>query len=65
MLSHIDSDPLQVTNFFLPRADGTTAAERFFGQKPRSMYAAILETVEIPPAPLSPPWQAVSEAKRE
>ena len=37
----------------------TTAAERFFGQKPRSMFAAILESVEIPPAPLSPPQQAV------
>ena len=36
-----------------------TAAERFFGQKPRSMFAAILDSVEIPPAPLSPPRQAV------
>ena len=48
-----------VHNFFLTRPDGTTAAERFFGQKPRSMFAAILESVEIPPAPLSPPRQAV------
>ena len=48
-----------VHNFFLTRADGTTAAERFFGQKPRSMFAAILASVEIPPAPLSPPRQAV------
>ena len=48
-----------VHNFFLTRADGTTAAERFFGQKPRSMFAAILDSVEIPPAPLSPPRQAV------
>ena len=46
-------------NFFLTRADGTTAAERFFGQKPRSMFAAILESVEIPPAPLSPPRRAL------
>ena len=30
-------------NFFLTRPDGTTAAERFFGQKPRSMFAAILD----------------------
>jgi hypothetical protein len=30
-----------VHNFFLTRADGTTAAERFFGQKPHSMLAAI------------------------
>ena len=44
-----------VHTFLLTRPDGTTAAERFFGQKPRSMFAAILESVEIPPAPLSPP----------
>jgi Family of unknown function (DUF6399) len=44
-----------VHNFFLTRPDGTTAAERFFGQPPRSMFAAILASVEIPPAPLSPP----------
>jgi hypothetical protein len=42
-------------NFFLTRPDGTTAAERFFGQKPRSMFAAILDSVELAPAPLSPP----------
>jgi hypothetical protein len=45
-------------NFFLTRPDGTTAAERFFGQKPRSMFAAILDAVELAPAPLSPPRQA-------
>jgi len=47
-----------VHHFFLIRPDGTTAAERFFGQKPRSMCAAILASVEIPPAPLSPPRRA-------
>ena len=45
-------------NIFLTRPDGTTAAERFFGQKPRSMFATILESVELPPAPLSPPRRA-------
>ena len=45
-------------NFFLTRPDGTTAAERFFGQKPRSMFAAILGAVNVPPAPLSPPRRA-------
>jgi Family of unknown function (DUF6399) len=45
-------------NFCLTRSDGTTAAERFLGQKPRSMFAAILESVAIPPAPLSPPRRA-------
>jgi hypothetical protein len=48
-----------VHNFFLTRADGTTAAERFFGQKPRSMFAAILASVAIPPVPLSPPQRAM------
>ena len=49
-----------IHNFFLTRPDGTTAAERFFGQKPRSMFAAILDAVEIPPAPLSLPKRAVA-----
>jgi hypothetical protein len=48
-----------VHNFLLTRPDGTTAAERFFGQKPRSMFAAILDSVAIPPAPLSPPRRAM------
>ncbi len=48
-----------VHNFLLTRPDGTTAAERFFGQKPRAMCAVILESVELPPAPLSPPRRAV------
>ena len=47
-----------VHHFWLTRPDGTTAAERFFGQKPRSMFTAILGAVEIPPAPLSPPRRA-------
>jgi hypothetical protein len=47
-----------IHNFFLTRPDGTTAAERFFGQKPRSMFAAILASVELAPAPLSPPRKA-------
>ena len=48
-----------VHNFLLTRPDGTTAAERFFGQKPHSMFTAILVSVEIPPAPLSPPRRVV------
>jgi hypothetical protein len=47
-----------IHNFFLTRPDGTTAAERFFGQKPRSMFATILDAVELAPAPLSPPRRA-------
>jgi hypothetical protein len=48
-----------IHNFFLTRSDGTTAAERFFGQQPRSLFAAILDSVAIPPAPLSPPRRAM------
>jgi Family of unknown function (DUF6399) len=47
-----------IHNFFLTRPDGTTAAERFFAQKPRSMFTTILESVELAPAPLSPPRKA-------
>jgi Family of unknown function (DUF6399) len=47
-----------IHNFLLTRPDGTTAAERFFGQKPRSMFAAILDSVELAPAPLNPPRKA-------
>jgi uncharacterized protein DUF6399 len=43
-----------IHHFFLTRPDGTTAAERFFGQKPRSLFATILDAVELPPAPRSP-----------
>jgi hypothetical protein len=59
--THLDrvASTRAVHNFLLTRPDGTTAAERFFGQKPRSMFAAILDAVEIPPAPLSPPRRAV------
>jgi len=49
-----------VHNFLLTRPDGTTAAERFFGQKPRAMFATILGAVEIPPTPLSPPRRAAA-----
>jgi Family of unknown function (DUF6399) len=50
-------------NFFLTRTDGTTAAQRFCGQKPRSMFAAILASGEIPPAPRSPPRRAGGETR--
>lgn len=47
-----------IHNFLLTRPDGTTAAERFFGQKPRAMFDAIWESVELAPAPLRPPRKA-------
>ena len=53
-----------VHNFLLTRPDGTTAAERFFGQKPRSMFTAILGAVAIPPAPLSPPRRTMDSGQK-
>ena len=50
-----------IHNFFLTRSDGTTAAERFFAQKPRSMFASILRSVALPLVPLSPPRRAEGE----
>jgi hypothetical protein len=35
-------------NYFIKRADGTTAAERFFGQKPRDLFEWLLDKVELP-----------------
>jgi hypothetical protein len=52
-------------NFFLTRPDGTTAAERCFGQKPRAMFAAIWASVALPPAPLRPPRRAYSGRSRD
>ncbi len=40
-----------VHNFFIKRKDQTTAAERFFGIKPRTMFEFLLETVDIPGRP--------------
>jgi len=37
-----------VHNYFVPRKDGTTAAERFFGSKPRSLFDWVLERVDLP-----------------
>lgn len=34
-------------NYFIKRADGTTAAERFFGQKPRDLFEWLLDKVEL------------------
>lgn len=37
-----------VHNYFIQRPDGTTAAERFFGNKPTSLFDALLEQVPMP-----------------
>ncbi len=40
-----------VHNFFTKRRDGTTAAERFFGAKPKDMFEWLLERVDLPGRP--------------
>ncbi len=37
-----------VHNYFIRRSDGTTAAERFFGAKPKDLFEWVLERVELP-----------------
>jgi hypothetical protein len=38
-------------NYFVERADGSTAAERFFGQKPAKLFEWLLERFPEPPRP--------------
>ena len=40
-----------VHNYVLAREDGTTAAERFFGQKPLDLFEWLLDTMPLPPRP--------------
>lgn len=40
-----------VHNFHLRRADGTTAAERFFGRAPEPLFAQVLKQMPLPPRP--------------
>jgi hypothetical protein len=43
-----------VHNYFVERQDGTTAAERFFGAKPRKLFDWVLERVDLPGRPAQP-----------
>lgn len=38
-------------NFVATRADGTTAAERFFGNKPRDFFGWLLDRIDLPSRP--------------
>jgi len=46
-----------VHNYLIQRPDGTTAAERFFGQRPARLFEAVLSQVRLPgrPARKRPP----------
>jgi hypothetical protein len=43
-----------VHNYFVQRSDSTTAAERFFGAKPRPLFDWVLERVDLPGRPAQP-----------
>ena len=40
-----------VRNFLIRRPDGTTAAQRFFGQEPRDLIEALIARMPLPPLP--------------
>jgi len=40
-----------VHNYFIKRSDSTTAAERFFGAKPKELFEWVLERVDLPGRP--------------
>ena len=40
-----------VHNFFITRSDGTTAAERFFGAKPKALFNHLLDKIDLPARP--------------
>jgi hypothetical protein len=40
-----------VHNYYLTRADGTTAAERFFGSKPADLFGWLVDHLEVPARP--------------
>ena len=40
-----------VHNYYLTRRDGTTAAERFFGAKPRDLFGWLVDHLDVPARP--------------
>ncbi len=40
-----------VHNYFIKRQDGTTAAERFFGSRPKDLFGWVLDQVDLPGYP--------------
>jgi Family of unknown function (DUF6399) len=49
-------------NYFIERADGSTAAERFFGQKPADVFEWLLERFPDPPRPAKQGRKAAKRA---
>jgi hypothetical protein len=40
-----------IHNYYLSRSDGTTAAERFFGNKPKDLFGWLLDRLDMPARP--------------
>lgn len=45
-------------NYLVRRADGTTAAERFYGMAPRDLFAWLLNRLSVPARPRAHRWAA-------
>jgi hypothetical protein len=43
-----------IHNYFIQRQDGTTAAERFFGKAPESLFRYLLSVTDYPASPAKP-----------
>ena len=53
-----------VHNYYIKRDDGTTAAERFFGAKPKDLFEFLLTNVDLPGRPAKKRSQTKSEVDR-
>ena len=61
-ISHRKLQALTVVhNFVVERPDGTTAAERFFGNKPKSLFKHLLDRIDLPARPAKRRSQPVSQ----
>jgi len=38
-------------NYYIERSDGTTAAERFFGAKPKDLFQHLIDNIQLLPRP--------------
>jgi hypothetical protein len=58
-LHHISPERLEALtvmhNYFIRRPDGTTAAQRFFGNRPADLFAHLLASIDLPARPARRP----------
>ena len=51
-----------VHNYYLTRSDGTAAAERFFGAKPRDLFWGLVDRIGVPARPAAKRSKTIREA---